>query len=335
MRVALRGQRWIISVLVVALVAAPSLAQGLLPPSLADAVDEAIVQVNVVFDSGGRPARGSGSGIVVDPSGLILTAEHVINRATSLEIQLQNGATYPARIVGRDPVYDSALLRIESQKLLPIASLGAAATLQSGDLVAAFGRAPRRRAGPSPGTFIELDLEARPGTPYLRSTAVVFPGDSGGALVNDRGEVIGLIVAITRNGQISLAVSIDAIKSIMDDLRAGVVRHPWLGIFGTTITPELARELGFSVSGGVLILEVAEGGPAALAGVRGGRATSPREIPRGGDVITEIDGVAMPTFGTLAAYVLSKRIGDVITLEVRRDGFTYTIPVVLGERPNT
>lgn len=334
MRVALRGQRWMISVLVVALVAAPSLAQGLLPPSLADAVDETIVQVNVVFDSGGRPARGSGSGIVVDPSGLILTAEHVINRATSLEIQLQNGATYPARIVGRDPVYDSALLRIESQKL-PIASLGAAATLQPGELVTAFGRAPRRRAGPSPGTFIELDLEARPGTPYLRSTAVVFPGDSGGALVNDRGEVIGLIVAITRNGQISLAVSIDAIKAIMDDLRAGVVRHPWLGIFGTTITPELARELGLSVSSGVLILGVAEGGPAALAGVRGGRATSPREIPRGGDVITAIDGVAMPTFGTLAAYVLSKRIGDVVTLEVRRDGLIYTIPMVLGERPTT
>lgn len=334
MMVAGRG-RWLIPVLVVALVAAPTLAQGLLPPSLADAVDEAIVLVNVVYDSGGRPVRGSGSGIVIGSSGLILTAEHVINRATSVEVQYQSGVTYPARVVGRDPVYDAALLRIEPQKVLPTASLGAASTLHPGDLVTAFGRSPRRRAGPSPGTFIELDLEARPGTPYLRSTAVVFPGDSGGALVNDRGEVVGLIVAITRNGQISLAVSTDAVRSIMDELRAGLVRHPWLGIFGTTITPELARDLALPVTSGVLILDVAEGGPAALAGVRGGRATSPREIPRGGDVITALDGKAMPTFGTLASYILGKRIGDTVALEVWRDGLTYTIPVVLGERPTT
>ncbi|HXF82363.1 MAG TPA: PDZ domain-containing protein, partial [bacterium] len=124
----------------------------------------------------------------------------------------------------------------------------------------------------------------------------------------------------------------EAIWRHLAELRAGFVRHPWLGLSGITITPQVALELGLA-PGGVLITEVIEGGPAALAGLRGGRAASARDLPRGGDVIVAIDGRPVATFGTLAAYVLSRRIGDTVTLELLRDGQTVLTTVVLGERP--
>lgn len=326
--------RWLIAIAVLALLAAPTLAQGTaLSPTIIDAVDRAIVQVTVIGESGGRVIRGSGSGFIIDPSGLVLTANHVVARSTRIEVLLRTGETLPAQVVGFDPVFDTALLRLDPRGSLPTASLGDSAPLQRGDIVSAFGRAPRRQAGPSSGAFMELDLEVRAGVPYLRSSAIVYPGDSGGALINDRGDVIGLIVAITRDGAVSLAVAIDAIKSLMPELRTGMVRHPWIGIIGVTITTELVQELGLAVRSGVLILEVVESSPASVAGLRGGRASSPRETQRGGDIIVAVDGNPMPTFGSLAAYILGKRIGDVVTLEIFRDGQVFATPVVLAERP--
>jgi S1-C subfamily serine protease len=113
-----------------------------------------------------------------------------------------------------------------------------------------------------------------------------------------------------------------------------VVRHPWIGIAGRTLTPELARELGLSGLSGVLVLEAVPGGPAAEAGLRGGSVPSSGEIPRGGDLIVAIDGRPTTTFGAMAAYVLGRRIGDSVTVQVLRDGETFTTTVVLGERPN-
>ena len=333
MRSVVRIQRWIIAIVLLAL-AAPLFAQNsALPLATIEAVDRTIVQINSVRENGGRVSRGSGSGIIVDQSGLILTAEHVVNRTTQLEVVLRTGEALPARVVGVDPVFDSALMRVDARRPLPTASLGVSSLLQQGDLVTVFGRAPRRQGSPTSGVFIEVDLDVRPGAPYLRSTAVAYPGDSGGALVNERGEVVGLIVAISRDGSISLSVAVDAVKGILPDLRAGVVRHPWIGIIGTTITDELAQELALAVRSGVLILEVVEGGPAAQAGLRGGRAGAPRDIPRGGDVIAAIDGRPVATFGGLAAYILSKRIGDTVTLDIIRNGQAFTTTVVLAERP--
>lgn len=323
--------RWIIAALLVVTLAAPVAAQSSAPPA-AEAVDAAVVLVSVVTESNGRTARGSGSGVILEPDGLILTAHHVIRSARQITVTLPGGETYGARVVGTDPVFDSALIKIDPAVLLPTAILGDSAELQSGAPVTALGRSPRRRAGPTTGVVLAKDLEARPGIPHVRSTAVVWPGDSGGALVNDRGEVIGLIVAITRDGAVSLSVASEAIRRYFEDLRAGFVRHAWLGVTGITVTPEVALELG-TAPGGVLITDVVEGGPAALAGLRGGRALAPRDLPRGGDVIVAIDGRPVPTFGALAAYVLSRRIGDAVTLGLVRDGRTVTATVVLGERP--
>lgn len=331
------AKRWVGVLAVVLLVAvpAPTIAQvPALSPATVDAVDRAIVLVTTFRDMpGGRVARGSGSGIVIDSNGLVLTANHVAENATRLEVAFRTGETYAAQVVGLDPIFDVALLRIQPSRPLPIAVLGTSSLLFPGEMVTAFGRAPRRQSGPTAGAFIEQDIEVRAGVPNLRSTASAWPGDSGGALVNGRGEAVGLIVAITRDGSISLAVASDAIKNILPDLRAGMVRHPWLGITGTTITDELVGELGLSVRRGVIIFEVVPGGPAAQAGLRGGRANGPRDVPRGGDVILAIDGRPISTFGQVASYVLSKRIGDTIVLDLLRDGQPVSASVVLGERP--
>jgi len=324
--------RWLAAVVLVAVLWAPQAVRAQAPPAL-EAVDRAIVLVSVVTESGGRLVRGSGSGIIIDPAGVILTANHVVAWARAIDVTLWTGETLPARVLGTDPLFDAALIQVDTRLSLPAAALGSSAPLQPGQTLLALGRSPRRQRGPTAGVLLEQDLEVRPGVPYLRASTTVWPGDSGGALVDDRGEVVGLIVAITRDGSVSLSVAVDGIKPFLPELRVGVVRHPWIGIVGATITDQLGLELGLAARSGVLILEVIEGGPAALAGLRGGRAAGPRDIPRGGDIITSIDGRPVATFGALAAYVLTRRIGDTVTLQFIRDGQVLTAAVVLGERP--
>lgn len=330
--------RWLVALVLAAVLAAPIPAQAQGASSFVlESVDRAVVLVSIVADSGGRQIRGTGSGIIIDSSGLILTANHVVARARQITVTLRTGESLSADVVGADPLFDVAVLRVASRGSLPTAELGASSAVQSGELLTAVGRAPRRSSGPTTGSFLELDLEARPGVPYLRASTTVWPGDSGGALVNDRGEVVGLIVAITRDGSVSLSVAVDAIKRYLPDLQAGItIRHPWLGITGTTITDRLVQDLGLAVSRGVLIYEVVPGGPAEQAGLRGGtplNPSDPRDVPRGGDVITRIDGRPVTSFGQMAAHVLSRRIGETVTLEFIRGGTIFTTSVVLGERP--
>lgn len=324
--------RWLAAVLAVGVLAAPQGVLAQASPPVVDA-DRAIVLISVMADSGGRTVRGSGSGIIIEPDGLILTASHVVSRARQIDVTLPTGETLPARVVGSDSLFDAALIKVDARALLPTATLGSSSVLYPGQTLIALGRSPRRQQGPTAGGFIELDLEARPGVPYLRASTTVWPGDSGGALVSVSGEVMGLIVAITRDGSVSLSVAVDAIKTFIPDLRAGTVRHPWIGVVGATITNQLVAELGLAVRRGVLILEVVEGGPAAQAGLRGGRAGGSRDIPRGGDIVTSVDGRPLASFGELASYVLSRRIGDSVTLEFIRDGQVFSTTVVLGERP--
>ncbi|HEY6103797.1 MAG TPA: trypsin-like peptidase domain-containing protein [bacterium] len=321
------------AVVLVVLVTAGAVAAQSVSPPVAD-VDQAVVLISVAIESGGRTVRGSGSGIIIDAGGLILTAAHVVRSAQTMDVTLWSGQSLPARLVGVDPLFDAALIRIDAAAPLPTATLGNAAALASGALLTALGRAPRRQAGPTAGEFIDVDLEARPGVPNLRASARVWPGDSGGALIDGRGEVVGLIVAVTRDGTISLSLSMDAVKRLMPDLLAGSVRHPWLGVSGRTLTPELAQQLGLAGRNGIVVLEVVPGGPAASAGLRAGGPAPSGELPRDGDLIVAIDGQPVTTFGAMAAYVLGRKIGDSVTVQVLRSGELLTTTIVLGERPS-
>src|SRR5256712_7143626 len=133
------------------------------PPAFAiETADRAVVLITATYRAGGgRAARGSGSGIIIDPSGVILTAGHVVDRASSLEVQLHSGEVLPADVVGTDRVYDIALLRVDPIRPLPAVTLAASSLLQRGDTVVALGRAPRRQAGPTAGAILEGDVEAR------------------------------------------------------------------------------------------------------------------------------------------------------------------------------
>jgi len=323
------------ALVVLSLAVAPAAAQSsALSTATVEAIDQAIVRVNVTVESRGRITRGSGSGVIIDPSGLILTAAHVVARAGQVDVRLYSGDAVPARLVGVDPVFDTALVRIEPRAPLPAVPLGTSGALHRGDAVTAFGRAPSREAGPTLGIFLWMNLEVRPGTPFLQTTATAYPGDSGGALVNARGELVGILSGISRDGSVSLSVAIDAIKGIYSDLLAGAVHHPWIGIVGETITGDMAQELGLPVQRGVFVLEVVEGSPAALAGLLGGQSSAPSVLPLGGDIITAIDGRPVQSYGELAAYILSKRIGDTVTLQLVRGGRSASVTVVLAERPS-
>lgn len=327
--------RWIpVAIAIFSFAVVPTAAQPRgLPSETVEAVEQAVVLVNVTQEGAGRVVRGSGSGVIIDQAGVILTAAHVVAQATRIEVKLRSGDMLRAQVVGVDPVFDAALLRIEPRQLLPVVPLGTSATLRRGDPVTAFGRAPSRGTGPTLGAFLWVDLEVRPGSPFLATTAKAYHGDSGGALVNVRGELVGIMSDISRDGLVSFSVAIDAIKGIYPDLLTGLVHHSWIGVVGETITSELVQQLGLPVRRGVFVLEVIEGSPAALAGLLGGQATAAPILPRGGDIITGIDSRPIQSYGELAAYILSKRIGETVTLQVFRGGRIVTVPVVLSERP--
>jgi S1-C subfamily serine protease len=326
---------WVLVVLLVLSVSlAPATAQSRATVTSTEAVDQAVVQINVIQVSNGRTTRGSGSGVIIDSSGLILTAAHVVTRTTRIDVRVLGGDQVPAHVVGIDPVFDAALVRIDSRTMLPVVPLGSSGALRREDSVTIFGRSPRRESGPSTGTFMWTNLEVRPGAPFLLTTAVAYPGDSGGALVNAAGELVGIVSGISRDGKVSFSVAIDGIKSIYADLMVGNVRHPWIGIVGETITDELAGQLGLALRRGVFVVEVVEGSPAAIAGLLGGQSVEPAGLPRGGDIITSVDGRSIQSFGELAAYIISKRIGDSVTLQINRNGRNTTVSIVLAERPD-
>ncbi len=324
---------WMLAALVVvSLSLAPATAQPRV--ALSEALDQAVVQINVIQANNGRTTRGTGSGVVIDSSGLILTAAHVVTRATRIEVKVLGGDLVPARVVGIDPVFDAALVRVDTRTMLPVLPLGSSGALRRDDPVTIFGRSPRRENGPSTGTFMWVNLEVRPGAPFLLTTAAAYPGDSGGAVVNEAGELVGIVSGISRDGKVSFAVAIDGIKSIYPDLVVGSVRHPWIGIVGETITDELAGKLGLPLRRGVFVVEVVEGSPAAIAGLLGGQSVEPAGLPRGGDIITSVDGRPLHSFGELAAYIISKRVGDSLTLQIYRNGRNTVVSLVLGERPD-
>ncbi|HEX4841981.1 MAG TPA: trypsin-like peptidase domain-containing protein, partial [bacterium] len=335
MRLSRVSSPWVLAALVVfSLSLAPATAQPRVAFTSTEAVDQAVVQINVIQTSNGRTTRGTGSGVVIDSSGLVLTAAHVVTRATRIEVKVLGGDVVPARVVGIDPVFDAALVRIDTRVMLPVLPLGSSGALRREDPVTIFGRSPRRENGPSTGTFLWVNLEVRPGAPFLLTTAAAYPGDSGGAVVNAAGELVGIVSGISRDGKVSFAVAIDGIKDIYPDLLVGTVRHPWIGIVGETITDELAGQLGLLLRRGVFVVEVVEGSPAAIAGLLGGQSVEPAGLPRGGDIITSVDGRPIRSFGELAAYIISKRIGDSVTLQIYRNGRNTTVTIVLGERPD-
>jgi S1-C subfamily serine protease len=300
------------------------------------------------------PAEGSGSGIIIDEQGLILTNYHVIADADNLEVKFADGTTVSAQVVGRDPGNDLAVIQanVSDEELTP-APLGDSDAIQVGDSVLAIGNpfnlegtltqgivsAVGRTYAPEDGT--------RPIRNLIQTDAAVNPGNSGGPLLNCQGEVIGINTLLENptgdrvNVGVAFAVPINTAEQFLPDmLAAETVSHPWLGIAGQEVTPALAQDLDLQVDAGVYVTLVAAGSPAERAGLQGAfrseaEAAQSSSLPSGGDVIVAADGQTVASVEDLADYLSTqKRPGDTVELKVLRDGQELSLEAALAEWPD-
>jgi len=325
----------------------------LAPSAIYQQLQPSVVQITSTANGRFGQSEGSGSGVIIDKQGFILTNYHVVSGADTLEVTLADGSALPATVVGTDPGNDLAVVRIDPPSGgLTAARLGDASKLQVGDSVYAlgnpFGLEDTFTAGivSAVGRTYSPDSGTRPLRNMIQTDAAVNPGNSGGPLANCYGEVIGINTLLENptgqgvNVGIAFAVSIDTAKGSLNDLLAGTtVSHPWLGIAGREITPALAQDLGLSVTKGVYVVTVAQNSPADQAGLRPAfqsesDAQNDGNLRPEGDVILAVDGNPVSDVDQLANYLDSqKRAGDTVSLTVLRDGQETTVSATLAEWP--
>lgn len=261
---------------------------------------------------GGKYIRGIGSGVIITPDGYIVTNNHVIEGASELEVTLNNNETYKAKVIGSVPREDIALIKIDAEELdyLPF---GDSDSARIGQWVLAVGNPFNLTSTVTAGIISakgrNLDEGATTMQSFIQTDAAVNPGNSGGALVNTNGELIGINTAITSaTGSYvgySFAIPSNNARKIVEDLMEyGNVKQAILGIMGNTIGSDKAKERGISISQGVLIASVSEG--AKEAGLQSG------------DVITRVDSRNVRKMSDLSAYIKTKRPGDKVDVEYYR-----------------
>jgi len=294
------------------------------------------------------PQHGTGSGFVVDDRGYILTNNHVVGKAESLEVTLPDKSKVPAKLIGRDSSNDLAVIKIEvpKEKVFPL-KLGNSDALQVGQMAIAIGnpfgldRTVTRGVVSSVGRTLRSEW-GRQIRGVIQTDAPINPGNSGGPLLNSRGEVIGINSAIyTPSGGsvgIGFAIPVNTAKRLLPQLIAkGRVSHPWMGISGLDITPEVAKALKLPAREGILVVQVAARGPAGRAGIKGSgkRARVGNTLVSiGGDIIVAVEGRKVTSIDDLTAFLDGERkVGDQVKIEVLRDGRPFTLSVRLGELP--
>jgi putative serine protease PepD len=294
------------------------------------------------------PERGSGSGFMLDDKGTILTNNHVVENADSIEVTLADKSKVPAKLIGRDPNNDLAVIRITASRdrLTPL-KMGDSSQLQVGQMTIAIGNPFGLDRTVTRGVVSALGRSLRSETGrqirnVIQTDAAINPGNSGGPLLNSRGEVIGINTMIfTPSGGsvgIGFAVPINTARKLLPQLISrGRASHPWLGISGVDITPPAARALSLPVKEGVMIAQVAQNGPAARAGIRGAQRrvrVGNYMVSVGGDIIQALDGEKIVSVDELTAFLDDrKRVGDEIRVDYLRDGKPLTVTVTLGELP--
>lgn len=308
----------------------------------------AVVSVTTSSAGGafGQPRQqGEGSGFVVDRGGLVLTNNHVVQGASRVSVHFSDGTVKTATVAGTDSGNDLAVLKVDLPTNQSIAALGDSTKVEPGQTAVAIGSPFGLPQTVTAGIVSAINRDwgsagGRPMRGLLQTDAPVNPGNSGGPLLNLQGEVIGITTAIESpiRGSVGIgfAIPINEAKRLLPRLARGEqVQHPWLGISGSALTPELAKQLNLSVQAGVLVQEAVAGGPAAQAGLRGGRGSSQSDVPVGGDVITAADGKAVKSVEELASYLDTRSVGDEVHLSVLRDGQTIDVTVTLAAWPTS
>jgi S1-C subfamily serine protease len=320
-------------------------------PSLVDKVMPSVVAISTVSGSGIRQAEGLGTGVVIDKDGNILTNNHVIDGANQVSVEFTDGTVVPGTVVGTDPGNDLAVVHVDvdGSKLHP-AALGDSDKAKPGQPVFAIGNPFSQKFTVTAGIISAVDSDSpgdsssgRPVRGMLQTDAAVNPGNSGGPLFNDAGEVIGINESIENpTGQrvwvgVGFAVASNTAQRFLPDMLAGKpITHPQLGVSGVTLNDLNAKSAGVNVTKGVYITTVASGSAADKAGLRAPSASAvnnaaPGELPPGGDVVTKIDGKDVSTIEELAKLVDGYNVGDHVKLTIDRDGSEQELDVTLQE----
>jgi serine protease Do len=281
------------------------------------------------FDMDRNPQMGFGSGFLVDPKGVVLTNNHVVDGAESVVVTLQDGRKFTSKDIKKDQLSDLAIVRLDTKEDLPSLRLGDSNAMEIGDRVLAVG-APFRLQGTVTAGIVSSkgrNLGMNYYEDFVQTDAAINPGNSGGPLVNLQGEVIGINSAIkSRSGGsqgIGLAVSSNLAKKVMDQLeKNGTVHRGFLGVHIKNIADhDLAAQLGVPADGGVLVTQVEENAPAAKAGIKEG------------DVITAVAGKPVHDMHDLLMQVAWLEPGKAVDLQVVRDGKPQTLHATIEEQP--
>lgn len=276
-----------------------------------------------------RPRQALGSGVIVSSDGLILTNNHVIDNANKIVSKLQDGREFEAKVIGKDANSDLALIQIDADDL-PFLSLGDSSQLEVGEWVVAIGNALGLDATLTVGV---VSAKGRTGLSisnyedFIQTDAAINRGNSGGALLNLDGEVVGINTAIASNtgGYMGVGFSIPSniAKQVMDQLQEkGSVTRGYLGIVLQPIDQDLAEAFQLKKVQGILIAEVAQDSPAQQAGLKPG------------DVISSYQGKKVESLGSFRSFVSLMSPGTSLNLQVLREGRVVELPVVVGEHPD-
>ena len=274
-----------------------------------------------------RPQMGSGSGVIISSDGYIITNHHVIETAEDIQITTNNNQSYDAKIIGSDEQNDIALLKIETNDELPYAVFGDSDSTQIGEWVLAVGNPFNLTSTVTAGIISaksrNLDPTGRTTQSYIQTDAAVNPGNSGGALINDKGELIGINTAIqTQTGSYvgySFAVPSNIAKKVIEDiLEYGIVQYGFLGVTGTSLNSARAKELDVSDTEGFYINGIDKESGAKSAGIKIG------------DIIKDIDGIKISKFSDLKGYLNTKRPNDIVNINLKRDNESRKVSVQLN-----
>ncbi len=272
-----------------------------------------------------RKVSSLGSGFIIDPSGIVVTNNHVIGKADEISVNLSDGTQFPAKVIGRDMKTDLAVLKVEAKKPLPFVKFGASSHMRVGDWVLAIGN-PFGLGGSVSAGIISAqnrNINSGPYDSFLQTDAAINRGNSGGPLFDMDGNVIGVNTAIISpsGGSIGIGFAIpsDIVSNVVAQLQEfGETRRGWLGVRIQSVTDELAESFGLLKARGALIAEVTPGGPAAVAGIKAG------------DVIIRFNGHDVPEMSDLPRIVAETAVGKESDVVVWREGKEKGFRVVLG-----
>jgi len=312
--------------------------------------ESGVVRIDVDKINSSREAGTLGSGFVFDDLGHIITNAHVVEMASGITITFLDGSQYNAQIIGSDKFTDIAVIKVEEKpRYLHPLQMGGSSTLKVGEQVAAIGNPFGLSGSMTSGIVSQIGrLLPSQDTEYsipnvIQTDAAINPGNSGGPLLNMAGKVMGINTAIqSGTGQsagIGFAVPSNTILKVVPVLiEKGKYSHPWIGISGQDIYPELAKVRDLDQSKGFLIFTVVPGSPAEMAGLKGVseiKTIGDKEYPADGDIIISVDGKEVRKISDILIHLQEeKSVGDEMILGVLRDGEVMHIILVLIERPD-